>query len=349
MGLKPPGSGLIARPVGRPPPSQPPPGQGSGQRRPTGQVKPVGQVRPAGSAGSMQSNGPDPRRTTPQPKQAPQTSQETPNLEVGDHVLVSGVKPGVIAFIGPTQFARGVWAGVVLDTNEGKNSGSVNGVAYFECKPNHGLFARPEKLKLVTKASDVNATPARPKPQSAHSRPAPVQQQGDAPQFAVGDRVLVDGVKPGVIAFYGSTEFARGIWAGVVLDAPEGKNQGSVAGVQYFECEANRGLFTRPQKLTLVKGSDALKVQPQSQAQPSQENTLRAPSQPRSAQSTPIDPEHLKALREKLKIGDRVLVGGAKEGILRYLGPTEFSKGIWAGVELEEPLGKNDGAVSGKR
>ena len=47
--------------------------------------------------------------------------------------------------------------------------------------------------------------------------------------------------------------------------------------------------------------------------------------------------------------GDRVLIGGTKVGHLRYLGTTDFAKGEWAGVELDDPIGKNDGAVAGKR
>ena len=41
--------------------------------------------------------------------------------------------------------------------------------------------------------------------------------------------------------------------------------------------------------------------------------------------------------------------GSLKVGILRYLGTTEFAKGDWAGVELSEKLGKNDGSVGNKR
>ena len=35
-------------------------------------------------------------------------------------------------------------------------------------------------------------------------------------------------------------------------------------------------------------------------------------------------------------------------GILRYCGCTDFAKGQWAGVELHEPQGKNNGSVGGK-
>ena len=141
--------------------------------------------------------------------------------------------------------------------------------------------------------------------------------------FNVGDRVLVAGSKAGVIEYLGETKFAKGLWAGVRLDEPSGKNDGSVAGVKYFDCQPLHGVFSKPNRLHKI-------------------NIV-----PKSSTAS----EHHANLDDSstLKIGDQVIVSGTKMGVLRYLGPTEFSKGEWAGIELEEPLGKNDGAVAGTR
>ena len=53
-----------------------------------------------------------------------------------------------VLFVGAVHYAPGEFVGVELDTPEGKNTGSVRGVAYFSCKPNHGLFLRAEELFL---------------------------------------------------------------------------------------------------------------------------------------------------------------------------------------------------------
>lgn len=68
--------------------------------------------------------------------------------------------------------------------------------------------------------------------------------------FIVGDRVWVNGTKPGHIVYIGETHFAPGEWAGVVLDDPIGKNDGRVGHKRYFYCGPNRGIFSRLWRLT---------------------------------------------------------------------------------------------------
>ena len=72
---------------------------------------------------------------------------------------------------------------------------------------------------------------------------------GSKESYKIGDRVIVSGTKHGCIQFIGDTQFAAGEWAGVVLDEPIGKNDGSVNGIRYFQCEAKKGVFARPDKL----------------------------------------------------------------------------------------------------
>ena len=55
--------------------------------------------------------------------------------------------------------------------------------------------------------------------------------------------------KLGVVSYVGKTHFASGIWVGVELDTPTGRNDGSVDGTVYFKCRPKYGIFVRPDKL----------------------------------------------------------------------------------------------------
>ncbi|XP_062341487.1 CAP-Gly domain-containing linker protein 2 isoform X5 [Osmerus eperlanus] len=187
--------------------------------------------------------------------------------------------------------------------------------------------------------------------------------------YVVGERVWVNGVKPGVIAYLGETQFAPGQWAGVVLNDLVGKNDGSVGGVRYFECQALQGIFTRPSKLARQPdGSDTLSTDLLTAQNLTLHGGSAAPSGQRvvmplregilnssvktgnESGSNMSDSGSVKKGGDKdLRLGDRVLVGGTKTGVVRYVGETDFAKGEWCGVELDEPLGKNDGAVAGTR
>jgi len=72
----------------------------------------------------------------------------------------------------------------------------------------------------------------------------------DTSSLMVGMTVWVDGTKKGRIAYIGEVHFAKGEWAGVHLDTPRGKNNGTVGGIMYFQCEAKRGVFSKLNRLT---------------------------------------------------------------------------------------------------
>ena len=42
--------------------------------------------------------------------------------------------------------------GIELDEADGKNDGSVNGISYFSCRPNHGVFAPPNRVRRAARS-----------------------------------------------------------------------------------------------------------------------------------------------------------------------------------------------------
>ncbi|XP_067663713.1 microtubule-associated tumor suppressor candidate 2 homolog isoform X3 [Haliotis asinina] len=52
---------------------------------------------------------------------------------------------------------------------------------------------------------------------------------------------------------------------------------------------------------------------------------------------------------QSISVGDRVCIGGIKHGTLKFLGEVHLAPGIWCGIELDDPDGKHDGEVEGRR
>lgn len=148
--------------------------------------------------------------------------------------------------------------------------------------------------------------------------------------YTIGEQVWVNGVKLGMIAYLGETQFAPGQWAGVILNDPVGKNDGSIGGVRYFECQPLQGIFTRPSKLNRQpagEGSDSHSTDSATAHNQSQQGYNSVPSGQRvvvplregllnstvktgnESGSNMSDSGSVKKGREKdLRVGDRVLV-----------------------------------------
>lgn len=58
----------------------------------------------------------------------------------------------------------------------------------------------------------------------------------------IGDRVIIrEKAIPGTVSYVGLADFAPGLWIGLTLDGAVGKNDGSVQGKYYFQCENGYG------------------------------------------------------------------------------------------------------------
>lgn len=195
-----------------------------------------------------------------------------------NHGPSSGLE-GTVKFVGQTTFSKGKWIGIELAENMGKNDGSVNGVQYFSCKPGYGVFVlwgtcspsqpkpkfktQRKKKKVVRKPKGTGKPPtslpavikvvssvasAAQKAKKAKKKRKPLARR----RFVEGEIVQTDrdgATVTGIVKFFGSTEFAPGVWVGIELPKPLGLNNGSVLGRQYFECSPKHGLFVPVNKV----------------------------------------------------------------------------------------------------
>lgn len=242
---------------------------------------------------------------------ASSTAHESPEVHLGERVLVVGQRTGVVQFYGKTSFAPGFWLGIELDKPSGKNDGSVGGVRYFSCPPKHGVFAPPSRVQRIHgsvdclselsssrmnysftgirrtfSTSSAIATQREPSRKSQASRnrsnnlrrrwstvsagwgasranssagPGPIRVGGNTScpgsdgtvKLHLGMQVLlISANEMATIRYIGTAEFAPGLWLGLELRSPKGKNDGSVGSRRYFSCRPGHGVLVRPSRVT---------------------------------------------------------------------------------------------------
>jgi len=239
---------------------------------------------------------------------------DTDNFIIGDRVWVNGVRPGRIAYIGETSFAPGEWAGIALDDPTGKNDGSVGGRRYFYCGPNRGIFARLWRLTRYPLVPDIY------RPESALSRRSCLSPTG---KYDSTTSVSRSGSS---LSRYRS-----------LSRSPERKTY-----VTTFSSRPLSPSYTYASRsLSSLSSRDSYTKSVSFDTPEKVVTTI-------TTTTTDLEP----SLSTYMKVGDKVLVNSSKgllAGRLRFLGHTDFAPGYWAGVELDEPVGKNDGTVAGKR
>ncbi|KAI6653197.1 CAP-Gly domain-containing linker protein 4-like [Oopsacas minuta] len=288
---------------------------------------------------------------------------ESLGLKIGDRVCVNRKRNGILRFFGKTDFQSGLWAGVELDEDSGRNDGSVGNYRYFSCRPNFGIFCVPSKLDPIaspelqhTSSSMDNRERSesgladlpslRPSSSSATSG-TNISNSVSSPYLELGANVTLAGGKKGVIRFIGDVKFQTGQWVGVEYNEAIGKNDGSVDGIRYFRCKPNYGVFVTPSKIF----RDDI---PQGNNRTTRVNTYDSATTARRKKLSTLRSLNLNTSTSAPKTPDLVLAEGMsvfypvqrETGIIKYMGPTELGEGLWLGVEFSKPIGKPDSKVN---
>ncbi|XP_072170751.1 uncharacterized protein [Diadema setosum] len=93
----------------------------------------------------------------------PHVSPSTPSvpfrhLIVGQRVETTDGRTGILHFKGKTHFAQGCMCGIELDDPVGKHNGSVDGIHYFDCPQNYGVFVPAHKVHNLPPPSPTSPT-----------------------------------------------------------------------------------------------------------------------------------------------------------------------------------------------
>lgn len=66
-------------------------------------------------------------------------------------INIAGERRGLVKFVGTIDVldkGENVWVGIEFDEPVGKNSGVIDGVRIFQCRPSHGSFVKPKQVEV---------------------------------------------------------------------------------------------------------------------------------------------------------------------------------------------------------
>eukprot|EP01084_Bolivina_argentea_P178067 307848_1 len=114
-----------------------------------------------------------------------------------DRVTLGNGMTGEVHFMGVISGKEGMFYGIKLDGQQGKNNGTYANIKYFSCPDNYGIFVTAHKIQK-SEATSLNES---------------------LPRVCIGDRVNVTTcAQEGTVKFVGIVDFEDGCWYGVELD-----------------------------------------------------------------------------------------------------------------------------------
>ena len=127
--------------------------------------------------------------------------------------------------MGSIEKRTGVWYGISLDRNKGSHSGTINKRTYFNCKANHGIFVKLDKIIRI------------------------VEESKESFRLSLFEPLKLPEYGKGMIKFVGKMHSNKGIWYGIELQKNLGNCDGTIKNIHYFECKNSFGTFIRQDKL----------------------------------------------------------------------------------------------------
>jgi len=139
----------------------------------------------------------------------------------------------------------------------------------------------------------------------------------------------------GTIRFIGTPYSVKdsGVFYGIELDKPKGKNNGTVKGRWYFTCKDKYGTFVQASGISLdgAKAKDSA---------PKKKTGKKKKTDKKKTEEKKEEPKE----EVEYKVGDRVMVKPTKKGQIKWIGEAkEFGAGTYYGIRLTEARGDCDG------
>jgi len=262
-------------------------------------------------------------------------NEDLVQIALGDKVRLRKGRVGHVRFIGNVKGVKNEIVGLeLLQWFDRGNNGTYGDVQYFTCKEGTGYWTSRNAIDEVLARSE-NKPVANKKPKSPKAIVKTKSTELDEPiiKFGVGDVVRLKKGREGTVKYYNKKTQIVGMelknWNADCGD-------GTYKGKEFFKCDQGRGYFTSAKAVNEVLKRVA---------------KIDVPESPKREKSKSLSIEDdCKNAPVKFQMGDKVRLKRGKIGTVKYIGKTNFAKGVVVGLELNSWNEKgNDGSVNGKR
>eukprot|EP00039_Didymoeca_costata_P029623 m.25559 g.25559 ORF g.25559 m.25559 type:complete len:959 (+) comp7716_c0_seq1:242-3118(+) len=260
-------------------------------------------------------------------------------IEVGDLVLVSKKKKGVVRFKGETDFNPGtILYGIELEEPEGKHNGTIGLRTYFRCRGGYGTFSPRRKLTRLGRATDGEEQKA---PRRRYSNPAPNRvTPKKTPRVAPFSTLAMSKTQSQTQAKplqYFPNAHAR--VKSLKQDKPEEKSLWSPLRDSVKTTAVLKSISEDkpppPKARRESNLSEAVRLKRARQSM--QQKREEAEKKRISARKSQISPSARLSTSREFGHGSKVLIrraGNSSMGLVRFIGKTHLGNGPYIGVEL---------------